>query len=215
MAHSVLLPVLSYGADLFTPNSAAAMVQKMGVFWHRVQRWVTNCFSSTPINVLAVEGALPPIGLLLAHKRRMAAATVVCTASPICTAAAQLPMDFPSLFSHRGTGTLRPPKWRKTLTGPLSCKATTKTRIRTRLPLDDLAHLVLLSIPCAGKLPSRLAHLVPSDFPAPDPPTITWPELAARVKNVLKEEWAKEPLLPYYPFAPPPDLTPSWVSPSS
>ena len=55
-------------------------------------------FSSTQVNLLALEAAMPPIGLLIAHKRRMAATTLVCTASPRCNAAAQLPSDFLSPF---------------------------------------------------------------------------------------------------------------------
>ena len=78
----------------------------------------------------------------------------------------------------------------------------TKTRIRTRLPLDDLAHLVLPLVPVTGYLPPRLAHLVLSDFPAPDTPSITGLSLVAKVKNVLKEEWEKL-LLPAYPLVTP------------
>ena len=81
LAQSLLLPVLSYGADLFLSNGT--MVLKMDVFWHRVQHWVTNCFWTTPVNILPVEAALPPIGLLFTHKRRMAAVALVCTPSPI------------------------------------------------------------------------------------------------------------------------------------
>ena len=200
LAHSLLLPVLSYGADLFVPNGA--MSHKLDIFWHRVQHWVIKCFSSTPVNILSCEAASPPIGLFLAHKRRLAAVMLACTPSPICTAAEQLPPDFPSPYRFRELETLRTAKWRKPLTGPLPWKASTKTRIRTRLPLDDLAHLVLPFVPLKGTFPSRLSHLVPSDFPSPTEPSISWPLLKAKVRNVLLEEWAAIPLPAYYPFAP-------------
>ena len=140
LAHSLLLPVLSYGPDLFSPNGA--ITHKLEVFWHRVQCWVTNCFSSTPVNILAVEAALPPVNLLLTHKGRMVAITLACTPAPICTAAAQLPSDFPSPYPYRKPNTLRPPQSRKPLSGPLPWKALTKTRIRTPLPLDNLVYSI-------------------------------------------------------------------------
>ena len=192
--------MVSYGADLFTPNKA--MVQKLDVFWHRVQRWVTNCLSSTPVNILAAEAALPPIGLLLTHKRRLAAITLVCTPSPICTAAARLPKDFPAPFSFQEPDSLRPSSWKKPITSSLPGNSRTKTRIRTRLPLDDLAHLTLPFVPGVGSFPARLAHLVPFDHAQPDTPSITWPALRAKVAFALREEWANEPLPTYYPFAP-------------
>ena len=177
---------MSYGADLFVPNRA--MTQKLDVFWHRVQRWVTNCFSSTPVSILAVESSLPQVELLLAHKRRLAAVTLVCTPSPICTAAARLPSNFSSPYPFRTHDSLRPAKWRKPLTGPLPWNSVTETRIRTRLPLDDLAHLALRFAPTTGPFPARLQHLVPTDFDHPDPPLVTWQSLRARVTLSLKED---------------------------
>ena len=198
LAQSLLLPVVSYRADLFTPNGA--MLQKLDVFWHRVQRWVTNCFSSTPVNILAVEAALPLIGLLLAHRRRLAAVTLACTPSPICTAAARLPGGFPSPYSYRARATLRPDKWRKPLTSPLPWDALTKTRIRTRLPLGDQAHLTLPFVPATGTFPLRLPHLVPSEYACLDTPSITWPALRAKAALALREEWASVARPAYYLF---------------
>ena len=179
------------------------MIQKLDVFWHRVQRWITNCFSSTPVNILAVEAALPPMGLLLAHKRRLAVLTLACTPSPISTAAARLPSNFPTPYSFREPNSLRPRRWKKPLVGPLPWNSLTKTTIRTRLPLDDLAHLALPFVPVNGTFPPRLPHLVLSDHAHPDTPSITWPALMAKVMLTLREEWASVPLPTYYPFAPP------------
>ena len=58
VASSLLFPILSYGADVFTPTSHTA--RKLSVFWHKVQRWLTNCFACTPTDILAVEACLPP-----------------------------------------------------------------------------------------------------------------------------------------------------------
>ena len=57
LVHSLLLPVVSYGVDLFVPNSA--MAQRLDVLWHRALRLATNCFSSTQVTILMAEVALP------------------------------------------------------------------------------------------------------------------------------------------------------------
>jgi len=59
IANGLLLPILTYGADLLTPNYAA--LRGMNGFWHRVQRWTTNNFFSTPTSILSREACLPPI----------------------------------------------------------------------------------------------------------------------------------------------------------
>ena len=129
--------------------------------------------------------------------------TLACTPSPICTAAARLPANFPSPYAYREHATLRPGKWRKPLTGPLPWNALTRTRIRTRLPLDDLAFLALPFVPAVGTFPPQLPHLVPSGLTCPDTSSVTWPALKAKVAFVLREEWAAVPLPAYYPFEPP------------
>jgi len=58
LASSLLFPILSYGADTFIPT--VHMTRKLSVFWHKVQRWTTNCFMSTPTDILAIEACLPP-----------------------------------------------------------------------------------------------------------------------------------------------------------
>ena len=42
LASSLLFPILSYGADAFLPT--VHMTRKLSAFWHKVQRWTTNCF---------------------------------------------------------------------------------------------------------------------------------------------------------------------------
>jgi len=48
------------------------MTRKQAAFWHKVQRWSTNRFISTPIDILAIETCLPPLDLLLKYKCRLA-----------------------------------------------------------------------------------------------------------------------------------------------
>ena len=55
----LILPILTYGADLFIPTKAT--LDKLSVLWNKVLRWVTNCFSSTTVTVLPCEACLPPL----------------------------------------------------------------------------------------------------------------------------------------------------------
>src|SRR5207302_7860864 len=54
--NSLLLPILTYGCDLFSPNTT--MQDKMTVFWNKVLRWINNWFSSTPVAILACESCI-------------------------------------------------------------------------------------------------------------------------------------------------------------
>ena len=60
-ATSWISPILLYGVDLFTPSAGATA--RLNTFWHKVQRWTTNCFSATPTWILTVESCLPPVPL--------------------------------------------------------------------------------------------------------------------------------------------------------
>jgi len=100
LTSSLLFPVRCYGADVFAPTSH--MLRKLAAFWHKVQRWPTNCFSSTPTDILAIEACLPPLGLLLRYKRRLAALRILCSPPEINPAMARLPpsVQTPSLHRH-------------------------------------------------------------------------------------------------------------------
>ena len=128
--------------------------------------------------------------------------TLAYTPSPLSTAAARLPSNFPFPFSFREPDSRRLVKSSKPLTGPLPWNALTETRIRTRLPIDDLAHLTLSFVPASGAFPPRLPHLVPADYGPPHASSVSWPALKARVAIALKEEWETITLPPYYPFTP-------------
>ena len=107
LAYCFMFPILSYGADLFTP--CKGLLSKMEVHWRQVQRWVTNCFQSTPIPILAAESCLPPLSFLLPHKRPMAALRLISSPTsinppPLPTSAGPFP-----LYSKPGHPTLTGP----------------------------------------------------------------------------------------------------------
>ena len=164
----------------------------MEVFWRQVQRWVTNCFRSTPTPILAAEACLPPSSVIVPHKRRMAALRLVCAAPPQNPAAARLSPDFPSLItyrapdSHRSLCTRLPPNsmprsWRPQR--PL-CK------VRSHLPVDQLANIALPLLGTLSRAPIANAHLLPdiSHLPPPDTIKAAYRALQGRAKSLLLEE---------------------------
>ncbi|KAG0127664.1 hypothetical protein HOY82DRAFT_613226 [Tuber indicum] len=91
IASGILLAILTYGADLLIP--ILATLDKMSTYRIKVLRWITNCFSSTPSPILACEACLPPIAIVLTHRRRMAALHLTCSSPLINPAAERLPPD--------------------------------------------------------------------------------------------------------------------------
>ena len=105
LALALILPILTYGPDLLVPNSA--ILSKMTVLWNRVLRWVTNCFLSTPVSVLPCKACLPPLDLLLPHKRKMGAFRKAYSSCLINLVAARLPPTFTSHFDTTARDSLR------------------------------------------------------------------------------------------------------------
>jgi len=98
LAMSLVAPILLYGADVFTPSAGA--MAPLNTFWHKVQKWTTNCFSATPNVILAVESCLSPVTLLISQRQSLAALHVVCSPPEINPATAWLHVSFPSLSPH-------------------------------------------------------------------------------------------------------------------
>jgi len=204
LASSLLFPILSYGADTFKPT--IHMTRKLAAFWHNVQRWTTNCFACTPVDILAVEACLPPVDLLLTYKHRLACLRVMCSPPEINPAAARLPSSLhtPSLHRHtpdhrvlcRGSpGARLPLPWHRP-------RPAAKNRIH--LPLDALPHSMffLLSPDGLGHLPVTSQHLLGESDPVP-PLGRTYPQLKLLCRNRLMEEWglvAPDP--PRYEYRP-------------
>jgi len=209
IANGLLLPILPYGADLLTPNYAA--LRGMNSFWHRVQRWTTNNFFSTPTSILAREACLPPIVSYCRYRRCLAALRVSCAPPNANPAAARLPQSFPSLSSFRAQDTSRhltiglssvylPLSWRTEVPSP---------SIRKHLPVDAMAHLTLPLLEGLTHLPLVL-HAPPppgTNIPPPDLMRRTYQALRARARNMLIQDWSNDdPTPPYYEY--PPSLSP-------
>ena len=204
LASSLLFPLLSYGADIFTPT--VHMVRKLSVFWHKVQRWTTNCFMSTTTDILAIEACLPPLRLLLAYKCRLASLRVLCSPSEINPAAARLPpsVQTPSLHRHspdhkalsaRNAGSRLPLPW---------IQPRPPSKNRAYLPLDALPHSMLCLLGPDGlcPLPVTSQHLLADHYHVP---TVgrSYTQLKLLCRNLLVKEWEEAAPDPArYPYRP-------------
>jgi len=147
----------------------------MDVYWRQVQLWVSNCFRSTPIPILAAESCIPPRSAIVPHKRRMAALGLVCAAPTVNPAAGRLCPTFPSLLKyrapdfHRGLCTRLPPN-----VMPLSWKTNRPhLKIRSHLPVEELANLARPILGTLSFAPLARAHLLPEAPSLPPHDTMT------------------------------------------
>jgi len=213
IASGLLLPILTYGADLLTPNYAA--LRGLNGFWHRVQRWTTNNFFSTPTSILSCDACLPPIVSNCRYKRRLAALRIACAPPGANPASARLPQSFPSLSSFRAQDSSRhltvglssvflPLSWRTKVPSP---------PIRKYLPVDALGHLTLPLQQGLTCLPLIL-HAPPpprTNIPPPDLMKKTYQALRSCARNMLIQDWATDDPAPlYYEYPPPSPHTPLW-----
>ena len=180
VAMGLFLSLLTYRADLLVPNHHTT--QSMNSFWHRVCRWVTNNFYSTPTSILTREACLPPINAYCCHRRRLAALWIACAPPTHSPAAARLPASFPSMstfkavdssrYLTKGLSSYYPPlNWRTPIPSP---------PMRKQLPIDALAHL---TIPLSDGLSCFPLVL---KIPPPAGENIPPPLLMARTYKALK-----------------------------
>ena len=99
LARSLLAPILLYGSAVWNPPPS--IMGPMSIFWHRVCRWITICFSSTNITCLHREAYLPLPSVLVRHQRRLAGLRLICSPPEINPATARLPRSVPTFSPHR------------------------------------------------------------------------------------------------------------------
>ena len=203
LAYSLLFPILSYGADLFVPTKG--LLSKMDLHWRQVQRWVTNCFRTTPLPILSAESCLPPLHVLFSHQRRLAALRLVCTPPSINPASARLGRTFLTLRRTRATDSYRS---LCTRLPPHVMQLTWKTphptsRVRSHLPVDSLAHLTLPLLEGLTLAPMINSLLLPDLHPLPDDTTMSaaYRALQRKARSLMIEHWRSFSWVPvYYTF---------------
>ena len=197
-----MFPILSYGPDLFTPTKG--LLNEIEVHWRQVERWVTNCFRSTPVPILAAESCLPPLSVLLPHKRWMAALRLISSPTSINPALARVCRSFPTLLKARAPDSYRalcthldhnvmPLNWKTQLRSP---------HVRTHLPVDALAHLTRPLLDGLSYAPLINSTLLPELPALPSDAIITnvYHALKRRVQTLMIEHWRSLPLPDYYPY---------------
>ena len=203
LARSLLAPVLLYGSAVWTPPPS--IMGPMCVFWHRVCRWITNCFSSTNLTCLHREACLPPLPALVRHQCRLAGLRLLCSPPEINPATASLPKSVPTFSPHRtalaahGKITSQPYlffnlDW---------CSAPDKTR-NPRYRHNTITALANTAAPLihdVSTLPPISLHL--TDYLPPTPgATPSYTRLKLRAKHPLLSDWSATPAPPYYPYPP-------------
>ena len=203
LAYCLMFPILSYGADLFTPTKGP--VNRMEVHWRQVQRWVTNCFQSTHVPILAAESCLPPLTVLLLHKRRIAALRLIFSPTFINPALTRLCRSFRTLPKARGpdshgalciwlAANVLPLNW-KTPLHSLPVRTNLRVEALAQLPLPllkDLSLALLINSSVLADLPS-----LPSD----EIMTNAYWALKGRTPTLMMDHWRSLPLPDYYSYS--------------
>ena len=203
LVRSLLAPILLYGSAVWNPPPS--IMGPMSVFWHRVCRWITNCFSSTNITCLHREACLPPLPVLIRHQRRLAGLRLICSPLEVNPATARLPKSVPTFSPHhtallaRGKITSQPYlffnlDWRS------SPDKTKNPRYRHNA-ITALANAAVPVIYDVSTLPPISLHL--TDYLPPIPGVVPYyTRLKLRAKQLLLSDWLDTPAPPYYPFPP-------------
>jgi len=219
IAQLLLLPIFTYCSDLFSPNSCS--LKSMNSFWHKVQRWTTNTFSSIPTFILSRLACLPPIAAYCKHRSMMIALGLAYTPRRGNPATARLLPFFPSLSIFMAQDSAR------YLTRELSSiylrldwhTAVPSPGLRKHLSIDALAdlifplreglsqfHLILHTAPPPGtEIPGAALMAPPSKSPR------------ERTTMILLNDWAESALPPSTTICSHLHCTctPSWASANS
>jgi len=203
LACSLLATILLYGSAVWNPPQS--IMGPMSVFWHRVCRWITNCFSSNNITCLHRESCLPPLPVLVHHQRRLAGLRLICSPPEINPATARLPKSVPTFSPDhgaliaRGKITSQPYlffnlDWRS---APDKYK---NLRYRHNA-ITALANAAAPLIQDVSTLPPISLHL--TDYLPPIPGIVPpYARLKLRAKRLLLSDWSSTPAPPYYPYPP-------------
>ena len=177
----------------------------MDIHWRQVQRWVTNCFRTSPLPILSAESYLPPLHILFSHKRRLAVLRLPCSPPSINPAWALLCRSYSTLLrarafdSHRSLCTRLPLNvmslnWKTPRPFP---------PVRSHFPVDSLAYLTLPLLEGLTFAPMINSLLLPDLPPLPNDATMSaaYRALQMRARSLMLEHWRSfSPVLAYYTF---------------
>jgi len=177
----------------------------MSIFWHRVCRWITNCFSSINITCLHREACHPPLPVLVRHQCRLAGLRLICSPPEINPATAHLPKTGPTFSPHRATLVARgkitsqPYLFFNLDWHPAPDK--TKNPRNRHNASTALANAATPLVHEVSTLPPISLHL--TDYLPPTPEIVpSYARLKLRAKQLLLSDWSSTPAPPYYPYPP-------------
>jgi len=203
LAHSLLAPILLYGSAVWTPPPS--IIGPMSVFWHRVCRWITNCFSSTNLTCLHREACLPPLPALVRHQRRLAGLRLICSPPEINPATARLPKSVPTVSPHctalTALGKITSQPYLFFNLDWHSAPDKTKNPRYRHNAITALANAAAPLVHDVSTLPPISLHL--TDYLPPVPGIVpSYARLKLRAKQLLFSDWSSTPAPPYYPYLP-------------
>jgi len=177
----------------------------MSVFWHRVCRWITNCFSSTNITCLYREACLPPLPVLIRHQRRLAGLRLICSPPEINPTSARLPKSIPTFSPHRTTliarGEITSQPYLFVNLDWRSAPDKTKNPRYRHNTMTALANTAVPLVHDVATLPPISLHL--TDYLPPIPVVVpSFTRVKLRAKQLLLSDWSSTPAPPYYPYLP-------------
>ena len=200
LALSLLAPILLYGWAVWNPLS---IMGPMSVFWHRVCRWITNCFSSTNIACLHREACLPPLPVLVCHQRRLAGLRLICSPPEINPATSRHAKSVPTFSPHRAASIARgkitsQPYFFFNLDWRSAPDKLKNPRYRHNA-ITALANMATPLVHDVVTLPPISLHL--TDYLPPVPRVVpSYARLKLRAKHLLLSDWSATPAPPYYPY---------------
>jgi len=203
LARSLLAPILLYGSAVWDPPPS--ILRPMSVFWHRVCRWITNCFLTTNTVCLHREACLPPLPALIRHQRRLAGLRLISSPPEINPATACLPKSVPTFSPHRapllarGKITSHPYLFFNLDWGSTKDKA--QNPRSSHNAITAFANAAASLVHDVSTLLSISLHL--TDYPPPVPWVVpSYARLKMRAKQLLLSDWSATPAPPYYPYPP-------------
>jgi len=180
-------------------------MRPMSVFWHRVCRWITNCFSTTNTICLHREACLPLLPALIRHQPHLAGLRLICCPLEINPATARLPKSVPTFSPHRAPllalGKVTSQQY---LFFNLDWHSAPDKAKSSRYRHNTITALASAAVPLLhniSRLPPISLHL--TDYlPAVPAVVPSYARLKLWAKPLLLSDWSATPATPYYPYPP-------------
>jgi len=203
LAHSLLALILLYRSAVWNPPSS--FMRPMSVFWHRVCRWITNCFSTTNTICLHREASLLLLPALIRHQRRIAGLRLISSPPEINPATVRLHKSVPTFSPHRAPWLARG----KITSQPylffnLDWHSAPDKPKNPRYRHNTITALANAAVPLVydiSTLPPISLHL--TDYLPPIPGIVpSYARLKLRAKQLLLSDWSATTAPPYYTYPP-------------